>query len=355
MNRLVSALLCCLAAAPAFAGADLDPATLYERGAYRRAAAAAEQRLAAQPADAVALALLARIRAGEGRFAEAIAFGERAVKAAPGSAAAHYALSEAHGIAARDGGMLKGLGAARAFKREAEAALVIDPKHVDALVALSEFHRVAPGIVGGDKKKRAELLARVAEADPERGWFQRAQDALRERDTTRAEQCWRKAVEIAPASGRARLALAQWLASSQRDVPGAERLAGEVAAAEPWRIGAWQLVAAIQAHAGRWAELDATLARAEAATEGRREASYAAGRQLVSDKVEPTRAERYLRHYLAAEPELGSLSHAAARWRLALALEQQGRKPEAVAELKEAVRLDPKFEPAKADLKRLKG
>jgi hypothetical protein len=40
---------------------------------------------------------------------------------------------------------------------------------------------------------------------------------------------------------------------------------------------------------------------------------------------------------------------------LGLALEKQGRKPEAIAALETAVRMDGSFEPAKKDLKRLKG
>ena len=339
-----------LVSAPALAGAEGDPAALYERGAYRRAAAAAAQRT-----DAGSLAVLARVRALEGRYDEAVALAERAVKAAPGSADAHYALSEAHGLAARSAGVLKSLGAGKAFKREAEAALAIDPRHVESMLALLEFHRMAPGIVGGDKKKRPALLDQLTAADPVRGWGMRAQDALRDRDTARAEQCWRKAVEADPASARAKVALAAWLAQGQRDLPLAEKLAAEAAELEPWRIASWQLLAGIQAFGKRWAELDATLARSEVAMEGRRDAWYAAGRQLVTDKAEPARAERYLRHYLGAEPEPAAPAPAAARWRLGLALEQQARKAEAIAELQTAVKLDPKFDPAKKDLKRLKG
>lgn len=343
-------LLSMLVSAPALAGADGDPAVLYERGAYRRAAAIASQRT-----DGASLAVLARVRALEGKYDEAVTLAERAVKAAPGSAAAHYALSEAHGLAARSGGALKGLGAAKAFKREAEAALAIDPNHVESLQALLEFHRMAPGIVGGDKKKRPALLDRLTAADPVRGWGMRAQDALRDRDTARAEQCWRKAVEADPGSARAKVTLASWLAQGQRDLPLAEKLAAEASVIEPWRIASWQLLAGIQAFGRRWAELEATLEKSEAAMEGRRDAWFAAGRQLVNDKVEPARAERYLRHYLAADPEPAAAAPAAARWRLALALEQQSRKPEAIAELQLATKLDPKFEPARKDLKRLKG
>lgn len=348
MKRFLLVMTSLLAAAPAFAGADGDPAALYERGAYRRAAA-----IAAQRTDAPSLAVLARVRALEGKYDEAIATAERAVRAAPGSAAAHYALSEAHGLRAREAGALKALGAARAFKREAEAALAIDPKHVESLTALVEFHRMAPGLLGGDKKKRAELLDRLTAADPARGWGMRAQDALRERDSARAEQCWRKAVEADPSSARAKTALAVWLANSRRDPALAEQLAGEASALEPWRIAPWQVAASLQAHQKRWPELDALLAKSEDAMEGRRDAWFSAGRQLVSDGDEPLRAERYLRHYLGAEPEPAAPTLATARWRLALALEQQSRKSEAIAELKAAVALDPRLEGARKDLQRL--
>jgi tetratricopeptide (TPR) repeat protein len=75
---------------------------------------------------------------------------------------------------------------------------------------------------------------------------------------------------------------------------------------------------------------------------------------LNTGKEQP-RAEGYLRHYLASEPEIGSPSWAAARWRLGLVLEKQGKKTEAVAEIQTAVQLDPKLEDAKKDLKRLRG
>lgn len=344
-----------LAAGAAPAAAGDEAVRLFERGSLRGAAAAAEQRIAANPADAAALAVLARVRAQERRYDEGVALGARAVKAAPGSADARYALAEVHGQAGRSAGPLKGLGAGRAFKREAEAALAIDPNHADAIAALIQFHRIAPGIVGGDRKQAEALAERLVAVAPSRGWMQRAQDALRAPDSAQADRCWRKAVESDPANGGAKTALAAWLAGSQRDVPAAERLALEVVEAEPWRVGAWQVLAGVQAHGRRWPELEATLAKSEAATGGRREAWYAAARQLIVEQSEPGRAERYLRHYLGREPEIGSLSHAAARWRLALALEQQSRTAEAVAELRAALRLDPGFDPAKKDLKRLKG
>jgi len=44
-----------------------------------------------------------------------------------------------------------------------------------------------------------------------------------------------------------------------------------------------------------------------------------------------------------------------AHWRLGLILDKAGRKAEAVSELQIATKLDPKFEQAQKDLKRIKG
>ena len=66
------------------------------------------------------------------------------------------------------------------------------------------------------------------------------------------------------------------------------------------------------------------------------------------------RAERYARKYLSQEPEPTASTPAVAHWRLGLILEKEGKKPEAIAALQTATKLDPKFEPAQRDLKRLK-
>ena len=134
-----------------------------------------------------------------------------------------------------------------------------------------------------------------------------------------------------------------------------EQLALRAVQAEPWRTGGWQVLAALYSIQGRYAELDDVLKRSEAAEPSHLSPWYQAGRQLVVSRKDPVRAESYLRHYLSHEPEIGPQTWAAARWRLALALEQQGKKSEAISELNAAVKLDPKLEDAKKDLKRLRG
>ncbi len=65
------------------------------------------------------------------------------------------------------------------------------------------------------------------------------------------------------------------------------------------------------------------------------------------------RAEKYLQTYLSQPPEGSEPSLSAAHWRLGLVLEKEGHKDQAKQELQDSVRLDPNYEPARKDLKRL--
>jgi tetratricopeptide (TPR) repeat protein len=177
----------------------------------------------------------------------------------------------------------------------------------------------------------------------------------KDKDTVRAAECYRQAAAVQPPSMRAQVALASWLLQPWRDPAAAEKLALGAVQAEPWRTGGWQVLAALYAYQGRYAELDDVLKRSEAAEPTHLQPWYSAARQLVNAGHELPRAEGYLRHYLSHEPEIGSQTWAAARWRLGQVLEKQGKKSEAVAELETAVKLDPKLDEAKKDLKRLRG
>jgi tetratricopeptide (TPR) repeat protein len=349
-------LVLLLAALPvAAASTPDDPKQLFERGFLSRAAALCEQRLAADAHDADAAAVLSRIRSTQGDMNEALKLATAAVAADPKNADAQYALAEVYGRKARDASMPSAAGLAGKMRKAADAALAIDPHHIDALEIDVDFFSMAPGFMGGDKKKAAEYTERMIQADPVAGWIKKGENALRAKDTTLAAQCYEHAAEVQPPSGRALVQLAAWLAQSWRDPARSEKLALQAVQAEPWRVGGWQVLASLYAFQGRYAELDDLLKRSEEAEPSHLAPWYQAGRQLVVSRKDPVRAEGYLRHYLSQEPEIGSQSWAAARWRLALALEQQGKKSEAIGELDTAVKLDPKLEDAKKDLKRLRG
>lgn len=338
------------------AAGDPDPASLFELGWYRRAAAALESRIADRPNDAESLALLALCRQEFDDLKPAQALAERAVAANANSAAAHWALAAILGEKAQRANPVSQLGLARRFKKEAEIAARLDPKHVDCRRALIQFHMMAPGVVGGDKKKAEALVAEIAAADPLEGWLARGLLATFRRDTVAMAQAYQKAHEVSPERYEAKMALAQWLAVPWRGpVARVEALALEAQASQPQRAGSYVLLSAVYAYLQRWPDMEAMLAKAEANVPDSRAAHYQAARQMLVDGREPARAEKLLRAYLAQPREGGAPSHAAAHWRLATALEKQGRKADALAELERAVKLDPGLDGAKKDLRRLRG
>jgi tetratricopeptide (TPR) repeat protein len=328
--------------------------TLIDHGRLRQAASVAQARLATKPDDAEALRVLATVRATERRFDEAMKLAEKAIAAAPRDPDAHFALAQVCGMEAPRASTLRKPGLASRFKKEAEATLALDPDHDAATAAMIEYYRVAPGFLGGDKKKAAALADHLVQIHPTSGWLEKADLAASDKDTAQVEACFRKAVEVGH-EPRAKVALAGWLATPWRKPDEAERLAQEAVEAEPWRVSAWAVIAGCQALQKRWTDLDATLAAAEGAVPGNLGPHYQAARAILAVKTEPTRAEALLRRYLTVEPEIGQPSHAGAHWRLGQALEQEGKKPEAIAEIQIALKLDDSLEGAKKDLKRLKG
>jgi tetratricopeptide (TPR) repeat protein len=343
-------------AAPALAGVE-DAKQLYDRGYLRQSAAECEKLLAANPNDALAGALLARIRAEQGDKDAALKLANAAATADPKCADAQYALAECYAREARNAGVLHQAGLAGKMRKGCEAALAISPEHVDALELSSDFYRYAPGIMGGDKKKSVEYVDRMVKVDPVAGWLKRAEVAMdgKDKDTVRAAECYRQAAAVQPPSPRAQVALASWLLQPWRDPATAEKLALAAVQAEPWRTGGWQVLAALYSYQARYADLDELLKHSEAVEPSHLAPWYSAARQLINAGKELPRAEGYLRHYLSREPEIGAQSWATARWRLGQVLEKQGKRSEAVAEMETAVKLDPKLEDAKKDLKRLRG
>src|SRR5258707_327354 len=108
------------------------------------------------------------------------------------------------------------------MKKAAEAALAIDPNHLDALEITSDFYRYAPGIIGGDKKKSVEYVDRMVKLDPAEGWIKRAEIAIDGKDSVRAAECYREAAAVQPPNAHAQMALASWLLQPWRDPAASE-------------------------------------------------------------------------------------------------------------------------------------
>lgn len=354
MQRLRKIGLTLVLAAASLASAnEVAPDGLIEGGHWKRLAAAAEQRLRANPNDARANYWMAMAKFQYQDYDGAQALAEKAVALEPKNADHHYLLGIIYGRQAERANIFRQPGLAGKFKRETEQAIALDPRHINARNALIDFHLQAPGIVGGDKKKAQQYADEILQIDAARGWLAKARIARREKQTEQLESFYLKAVEANPRHYGARMALAAYYAGG--DSPKlelAEKHAREALAIDATRAGAYAQLASLYAHQKRWSDLEGILVQAEKNVPDNLSPFYFAARTLAGAGADLARAERYLRKYLTQRPEPDAPSHAQAHWRLGHVLEKLNRAEEACREYREAVRLDGKLEEAKKDLKR---
>jgi tetratricopeptide (TPR) repeat protein len=335
-----------------------DGKTLLEQGRYRQLYNLAEDRLAHNPNDAEALIWLSAVYDASGDFDQAVETARRATAAAPDSSEAHCQFADTLGDKAVKVGILHGAYAlARQMRHELDLALQLDPNNLRCLRESMGLYEEAPAIAGGSKAKASETLQKIIAINPADG--ARAQAALlqmQKRPLPEIEASLRRAVELDPHFYRALIDLASVLESdSYRRWADAEHVARQAIAADPDRAAGYVYLAEACARQQHWSELDATLDAAQRHVPEDLAPYYTAAVALLDSNAALPRAERYLRKYLAAEPEAGAPTQASAHWKLGLVLEKEGRLPEAASELRAAAAEnshDPAFQ---KDYKRITG
>ena len=332
--------------------ASQTPEQLIKADHWKRAQVLVEATLKQNPRDAQALTILSMIKHRQGDLDGAQKAAEQAIAADGKNAQAHVALADVLGDRAQKANMFSQMGLAHSMRRELEAALVADPNNVDAHYYLMLFFLEAPGIAGGDKKKARDEIAAIAKLDPPRGLLAQAEYERHEK-TSDGSELYRKANETAGANYEAAAPYCNYL-TGQKRWEEAQKCAAALIKTAPDRSGGYALMAMIEASQAHWKELDAVLADAQKKVPDNLNPEFQAARILLGTGADNARAERYLRHYLTQEPEPGFPKLARAHWRLGQALDKQGKKQEAIAELETAVRMDPDFKPAVEDLKKLK-
>jgi tetratricopeptide (TPR) repeat protein len=335
-----------------------SPAALIEQGHYKRAQAILAERLKANPNDARSICEMSKVSEAFQRWDEAIREAEKAVSLDRQNAEYQAALADAVGskLSAASLGMFEKMSLARRFKKEAELALQLDANNVDANEDLMEFHLDAPGLVGGDKKKAAELADRMVRINPARGYLMKVELATHEKRTAEVESLLQQAISADPKNYFARSEAANfYLSRGRASFAQAEEQAKQAIRIDPGRAPAYTALATIYAQEGRWKELDSLLGDSQREVPDDLAPFYQAAKSILTgdQTQELPRAEKYIRGYLGQPPEGNEPSLAAAHWRLALILEKEGHRDQAKQELQQALQLEPGFEPAKKDLKRL--
>jgi tetratricopeptide (TPR) repeat protein len=357
-DRLRRFIILCgmlLVGAMAVLGDDSAAEKLAEGGHWKRLRALEEPRVAANSNDADAVYYLGRAKMESRDLESAVKLAEKAVALSPNSSRAHLLVADVAIQMAQNAGIFKGLGLAHRFREEAEKAIALDPKNLDAREDLMEFYFDAPGIGGGDKKKAYAMAEEIGQINATRGLLAKANLAGKEKNPAKQEELYKKALEAGPKDGEVLSSAAVFYSSEkQKKYDLAERFALEALKLDETRSAAYVALTMAYANSERWADLDQAMARCEKNVPDDFGAHYQTGKVLLNSGKDLPRAERYFRKYLTMEPEGGEPPLAAAHWRMGLVLEKEGKRAEAIAEIEEAVRLDANLKEAKNDLKRMK-
>lgn len=352
-----------LAAAGPQALAQTDVDLLLADGHYLRAERLLKAALQQNPNDARALSNQSVVDWAFGRLDISLANAEKAVAAAPNDVGANSHLTDALGskLLSSNAGTFEKISLARRFRKQIDRTLALDPNDLDTLQDLAEFLWHAPGMVGGDKTKAQQTADKLYAISPFRGASARVDflsddsDAARRNAATLA--IWQTTVAARPDNFDARtsLAAAYLAAGDAGQLAKAETEAKRAVALDRTRVDGYKVLAGVYARAGHWDELEAVLKQARGNVSDDRSPEYVAAATILNANAgsQMQRAEQMLRDYLGQPAEGQEANHASAHWRLGQVLEQQGRKDDAVRELRMAVEQDGTLDGAKKDLKRL--
>jgi len=315
---------------PAFAGANRVPASAADDAADLRSAkesfdvgdyASARKTLQAaiekSAADPEIHFWLGRSSYELFDFNSAAASFERAIQLQPRSSLYHEWLGQAYSEKAdRE----HSLSLARKTKKEFQSAVQLDPSNVSARRDLAEYDMDAPWVAGGNKDDARKQVEAIAALDPVEGSLARAQYVFHvEKKPAQAEEIYRQLLQQKP-----------------------PRI-------QPY----FEIARFFQGH-DRIADLELAIQGAAAIDPADQRLDYFRGVALFLDGKDLPGAERFLSQYVRAAPQRSDWPfHADALEWLGRTLEAEGKRAEAIAQYREALRLEPKRKIARERLNKL--
>lgn len=267
----------------------------------------------ARPSDPIRTAL------GKGDADAAVAAADAARKAAPDDAEVLLWAGRAYGQKAMSASLLSKVSWAKKCREAWERAVVVSPADVEVRNELLRYYLMAPGVAGGGVDKAREQAARIAAVDATRGHVAAGTIAEHEKKPKEAEAAYRKAVESDRDGTTGPIALATFLGRQKR-----------------------------------WGEARAIFEKRLAVDQDDAAAVYQLARLALFSGEEMDAGVALFDRYLTMPVTPDGPTHASARWRKGLLLEKLGRTPAAIAEYREALKLDPAHRGARRELERLK-
>lgn len=273
-----------------------------------------------EPENAEANFLLCKVYFTLDDHDNSIKYGKKAVKLDDSQSEYHFWLGHAHGMQAQKGSKIKAVFRAKRAKKEYEKAVELDSTNLEARLALMQYLISAPGIAGGDKKKAKKQAEILQGLDSLYGAYAWASFWQKEKDFDKTETHLRKAVQLDTSSNYLATHQLGFFLQRQKKYHQAAEVFEKLYNQHPDQPGAL----------------------------------YQIGRSYVFAKDSLDKAERCFKQYLQIEPEKDDPDWAGAHWRLGMVYDLQGKTDLAIAELEEALKLDPKNKDYKKTLKKLK-
>jgi tetratricopeptide (TPR) repeat protein len=221
---------------------------------------------------------------------------------------------------AQKGSQLKAIFRAKRAKEEFEKAVALDSTNVQARLQLAQYLLMAPGIAGGDKKKAKKQVEIMQDIDSLYGAIAWSFYWQNEEDTIKTESYLKEAVRLDTTSSHLATYMYGQFLHGQKRYHEAVEIYEKTFRKYPDDMGLL----------------------------------YQVGRNYIFVEDSLDKAERCFKQYLQTEPKRNEPDWAAAHWRLGMVYDLKGEKDLAIAELEEAVRLDPKNKEFKKTLEEIK-
>lgn len=282
------------------------------------ALATAEAFAKANAANAEAWIALTRARLQAGKAEPAVTAAQKATQLGPNNAQAHYWLGNAYGSRIGQVSMLSKMGLAPKLRDAFERAVALDGNLLEARSALIEFYLQAPAMMGGGVDKARMQAVEIGKRDKAQGFMAHGRIAMHEKKPADALKFYEAALVTRPGDSRIRLAVA--LAYQQLE---------------------------------RWADAFKLLRAWTAETPGAGAAWYQMGRAAALSGQYADEGVAALQTYLKMAHGRDEPENKHAYYRLGQIQAKAGRKDQARLALQAALKLDPKFAEAKAELGKL--
>ena len=249
---------------------------------------------------------------------EALKLAEQATESQPDNAQAWSWVGRVAGLKTQEASIFGKPRWASRCLNAFEKAADLDPSNPESQWDLMQYFLQAPGIAGGSKEKARQQAENLAEIHPAWGHLARGTLAQADEDLTTAESELRAALVLVPQENRVRLSLAALLQTAER-----------------------------------WTDLRDLWTKAHALNPSDPVPPYQLGRLAAITATNLDEGRQHLESLIAEDPFPFEVSHPGAHWRLGQILAHQKNTPAARAAFQAALKLDPDFEEAKKDLRKL--